>query len=113
MGGAYPSPLISLRVDMFFVSVDTRILTLSSVVVIPGSHYCCHCHLARDRQLAVCQGGDASRGLTCVLRGSLRSRGPRAPSIVLALCRQLMTLDWLVNTWDPPSTPVLGEGGTR
>lgn len=51
-------PLLAQQPVCVDVFLSVWILILSKVIVIPGFLCYCHCHLARDKQLARCQGGE-------------------------------------------------------
>lgn len=60
-------PLLAQQPVCVDVFLSVWILILSNVIAIPGFLCYCHCHLARDKQLARCQGGEGGRWtLMCV-----------------------------------------------
>lgn len=79
-------------VDVFLL---VWILVLSNVIAIPGFLCYCHCHLARDKQLARCQGGEG--GSWTLMRVCPRW-GPRPWA------------SWGVS-WGPPVSPDVRKRG--
>lgn len=79
-GSASPPPQRAC-VHVVFISVDTRSLILSHVVVVLGSRYDCHGHLAWDKQLAAGQR-QGRWNLPCPHRVTV---GAGVPALVLAM----------------------------
>ena len=57
-GGEGGLPLLAQQPVCVDVFLSVWILILSNVIATPGFLCYCHCHLARDKQLARCQGGE-------------------------------------------------------